>query len=223
MAGSSSSVSLGLVATLVVGALAACDDGEQDAVVGSGDVVSEERDVSGFREIRLEGSGRVEVDRGAAESLTVEADDNLLPLITTEVRGSRLVIGHEEAISPSRDVVYRIETIELDGVSIAGSADVVAPDLDCDTFTVSVAGSGSFDVGGSCDGLDVDIAGSGDVDAEDLAVARADVSIAGSGDVIVDASDELRVAITGSGDVVYVGDPATDIDIRGSGNVRRAP
>ncbi len=222
MAGNSSLVTAGLAAAMTVAALAACDD-EQDAVVGSGDVVSEERDVSGFREIRLEGSGRVEVDQGARESLTVEADDNLLPLITTEVRGSRLVIGNEEAISPSRDVVYRIEAIELDGVSIAGSADVVAPDVDCDTFSVSIAGSGSFDVGGSCDGLDVDIAGSGDVDAEDLAVTRADVSIAGSGDVIVDASDELRVAITGSGDVVYVGDPATDIDVRGSGNVRRAP
>ncbi len=222
MAGTIARVTMSLAAASLIGALAGCDD-EQDAVVGSGDVVSEERDVSGFREIRLEGSGRVMIDPGAVESLTIEADDNLLPLITTDVRGSRLVIGHEGTFSPSRDIVYRIEATELAGVAIAGSADVVAPGLDCDTFSVSVAGSGSFDVGGSCARLDVEIAGSGDVDGEDLTVSRADVSIAGSGDVIVDASDELHVSITGSGDVVYVGDPATDIDIRGSGNVRRAP
>jgi hypothetical protein len=212
-----------LVGALAVGAPAACDDDEQDAVVGSGTIVSDERDVSGFREIHLEGSGRVTVDQGADESLTIETDGNLLPLITTDVTGARLVIRHEEPISPSQDILYRIEATELDGVSIAGSADLVAPDLACDTFTASVAGAGSFDVGGACDRLDVQIAGSGDVDGEDLAVARADVTIAGSGDVIVDARDELHVSITGSGDVVYVGDPATDIDIQGSGNVRRAP
>lgn len=211
-----------VMAVGVMGALAGCGD-DPDAVRGSGTIETETREVSGFREISLEGSGDVVVDVGDSETLTVEADDNLLPLITTEVRGSRLVIEHEGSISPTRNIVYQVGAIEFDGVSIAGSANVVAPNVDCDTFSVSVAGSGTFDVDGACDALDVDIAGSGDVDAEGLLVSRAEVSIAGSGDVIVAATDELRVSIAGSGDVVYIGDPSTDIDIEGSGDVRQGP
>jgi hypothetical protein len=209
---------VGLV--LALGGFAACDD-DSDAVRGSGTIVTEERVVDGFREIHLEGSGDMMIDVGSVESLTVRADDNLLPLITSEVRGSRLVIEHEGAISPTEDIVYRIGAIEFEGVSITGSADVAATDVDCGTFSVSVAGSGSFDVDGACDELAVNIAGSGDFRGEGLLVSRAAVSIAGSGNVVVNASDELEVSIAGSGDVVYLGDPATDIDIQGSGEVRR--
>jgi hypothetical protein len=202
--------------------VAACDE-NTETVRGSGTIVTEAREVEGFSEIRLEGSGDVMVDVGDRESLSIEADDNLLELIDTEVRGSRLVIDHEGSLSPSTDIVYRVEAIDFDGVAIAGSADVVAPDVDCDIFSVSIAGSGSMEVDGSCEGIEIDIAGSGDIDAGGLLVDRAEVSIAGSGDVIVNADEGLRVSIAGSGNVVYLGDPATEIDVQGSGEVRRGP
>jgi hypothetical protein len=212
----------GVVAAVSVLApgVACGDDSDSDAVTGSGAVVEETREVSGFSDIDLRGSGDVIVEVGITESLTVEADDNLLDLISTDVRGSTLVIENERSMSPSVAIVYRIEAVDIDGISVAGSADVVAPDLDCDTFSVSVAGSASFDLDGACDALDIEIAGSGNVDTAGLMVERAEVSISGSGDVVVNASDELLVAIAGSGDVLYLGDPATDFDIQGSGSVR---
>lgn len=224
-AGQGRSVIRPLVAVaLLLGAVAACDDdGGTDAVRGSGTIVTEDRDVVGFSEVDLRGSGDVTITVGTNESLTIETDDNLLPLISTEVRGSSLVIENDRSISPSTPIVYRIEAIDFDGVSVAGSADVVAPNIDCGTFSVSIAGSGSLDLDGGCTMLDVEIAGSGDLDAEGLSVERADVSIAGAGDVVVDASDELQVSIAGSGNVVYLGDPETDVDIQGSGAVRSRP
>jgi hypothetical protein len=204
--------------------VAACESGsDSETVRGSGTIVTEAREVEGFDEIRLEGSGDVVVEIGDRESLTIETDDNLLQLIDTEVTGSRLVIDHEGSLNPTAGIVYRIEAIDFDGVTIAGSADVVASDVDCDTFSVTVAGSGSIELEGSCAVIDVDIAGSGDLDAGGLSVDRATVSIAGSGDVIVDAAEELQVSIAGSGNVVYLGDPATDIDVQGSGEVRQGP
>lgn len=207
----------------VVCLLAACSDLDDDAVSGSGTIVSEEREVSGFTELRLEGRGDVTVDVGDRESLTIETDDNLLELITTEVTGSRLVIRNERSIDPSDDVLIRIGAVDFEGVSIAGSADVAVPSLDCGTFTVSVTGSGDLDLDGRCDRLEVEIRGSGDLDAEDLVVETADIDIAGSGDVVVNATDDLLVSIAGSGDVEYLGDPATSIDVRGSGEVQRRP
>jgi hypothetical protein len=213
----------GLTVVLLIATAAGCEFNGDDMVRGSGDIVTEVREVSGFTEVRIEGSGDVIVDVGESESLTIEADDNLLELIATSVSGSRLVIEFDEPLRPSEAIVYRIGVIEFDKVTVAGSADVVAPNLACGTFSVSVAGSGSFDLGGTCDALDVSIAGSGDVDASELAVARADVSIAGSGDVLVNATDALDVSIAGSGEVEYLGEPAIEIDISGSGDVRKSP
>ena len=204
---------------VAVAALGACDD-DAVGVRGSGDLGSEERSVSGFERVELEGAGDLIIDVGGTESLTIEAEDNLLPLLRSDVRGSTLHLDTSESISPTKTITYTLGATMLEGVEIAGSGDVDAPNLQCSVFEAVVAGSGRFDLGGECDGIDVSINGSGDVDATDLAVATASITINGSGDVLLDVSDELRVTINGSGDVVYTGDPETDININGSGDVR---
>ena len=55
--------------------------------IGSGNVVKEERKVSSFNAIEVSGAFDVELVQGTAIAVTVEADDNLMDLIRTEVRG----------------------------------------------------------------------------------------------------------------------------------------
>lgn len=217
--GAARRVGFGLVVGLAL-AVAACDDGGT-GVRGSGTVVSEERDVSEFDRIALEGGGELSITVGDGESLLLSAEDNLLPLLTTEVRDGRLELSSSESISPTRPIVYTIEARELAGVSVTGSGDVVATGIECATFGLDVTGSGDVDLDGRCDRLEVAIAGSGDLDGAELEVAEASISITGSGDVVVNATDELMVRISGSGDVRYLGDPATDVDISGAGDVDR--
>ncbi|HWL48440.1 MAG TPA: DUF2807 domain-containing protein, partial [Acidimicrobiia bacterium] len=52
-------------------------------VEGSGNVITESREVSDFNEIVLGGSGRVMVEVTGTESLTIEAEDNIMPLLET--------------------------------------------------------------------------------------------------------------------------------------------
>ena len=177
--------------------------------------------MSGFDSVALDGSGSLIIDVGGADSLKIEAEDNLLPLLTSDVTDSTLKLSSSEPISPTKRITYTLGAAALEGVSISGSGDVVAPNLACGTFEAELSGFGTFDVGGACDGLDLSIAGDGEFDGEDLAVATASVSIDGSGNAIVNASDNLNVTINGSGDVEYLGDPATEIDINGSGAVHR--
>ena len=78
-----------LVAWIVVaGLVAGCGlftGGVERVVTGSGRVTSETRAVSGITRVALEGMGEVVIQEGAAESLTIEAEDNILPLITSAV------------------------------------------------------------------------------------------------------------------------------------------
>ena len=83
---------------------AACGS-DMDVIRGSGDVQAEERAVSDFDEILLEGGGSIVVDVSGTESLTIAADDNLLPLLTSDVVAGRLELRTRESIAPSRPIV----------------------------------------------------------------------------------------------------------------------
>jgi Putative auto-transporter adhesin, head GIN domain len=190
-------------------------------VRGSGNTVKETRDVTGFDEIVVGGSGDVTVEVTGTESLDVEAEDNILPLLTTEVVGGRLELGSTGSFTTTRGIHYTITAATLTGVTIRGSGSVVADGVDADSFAVRIEGSGDVTPTGTAASLTVQIDGSGNVNAFDLEATTVDVEINGSGSASVYAIQALDVQINGSGDVAYDGDPAVDESINGSGDVRR--
>ncbi len=206
---------------------------------GNGDVTSEEREVGEFTGVELDGEGNVEIEVGASPSLVIEAEDNLLPLLTSEVSSGVLVLGTTENIDPTRDIVYHVTMSGTDNLQVSGSGRIDAPSVTGETaaigvsgsgsvnvddvavtdLEVDVSGSGSVEVGGGAETLVVSISGSGSLDAESLTVATADVTIPGSGNVVVGVDDHLEVDISGSGSVEYLGSPQVESDISGSGSV----
>jgi Putative auto-transporter adhesin, head GIN domain len=206
---------------------------------GSGDLTSEARQIDEFTGVALEGEGRVEIEVGDPPALTVEAEDNLLPLLTSEVRDGVLILGTTREVDPTEEIVYHVTTIDVDRLQVSGSGRIDAPvvageavvigvngsgDVRVDVATahdmeVDISGSGSVEISGEADTLEVSISGSGSLDAETLRVMTADVTIPGSGDVVVEVADQLEVDISGSGTVEYLGSPEVDSNISGSGSV----
>lgn len=206
---------------------------------GSGNTTTETRDVDGFTEIVLEGSGEVNIEIGEAEALTIEAEDNLISRLSSDVENGRLVLGTTGSISPTRGIVYTITATELDGITVSGSGDVAVADATASTFTtnidgsgkvdlanltadrleVTISGSGDVDVTGTSDELFVEIPGSGDFDGVGLESSTGDVSISGSGVAVVNVADTLNATVSGSGDIEYLGSPAVSSTISGSGTI----
>ena len=187
--------------------------------VGSGDMITESRDVSGFDEIVLMTSGDVVIEVTGTESLEIEADDNVISLLTSEVVNGRLELGSSGSFSTTRGITYTITASELVGVTISGSGNIDISEIDTDSFQATVTGSGNIDPSGSSTSLEVTISGSGEFSGDDLESAIGDVTVSGSGEAVVNVTDDLMVRITGSGDVHYMGDPTIDQDISGSGGV----
>ncbi|MBI4928532.1 MAG: DUF2807 domain-containing protein [Anaerolineae bacterium] len=214
-----------------------------DRVSGSGNVISEDRDVSGFDRVSLEGAGELIIEQGTSESLTVEADDNLMEYIITEVSGDtlRLRIKPNLSLFGSNKIVYHLTVIDLNAIAISGSGKVTAETLDAkslklstsgsgkfiidqltaDSVEASTSGSGEFDLTGTASSVRVDINGSGKFLGGDLQAATGDVSISGSGQVTTWVTDSLEVRISGSGSVRYKGSPSINQSISGSGSVRK--
>jgi carbon monoxide dehydrogenase subunit G len=212
-------------------------------VSGSGNIKTEARAVSGFNGISLSIPANAEIVQGASEGVSIETDDNILPLIETVIEEGKLKIRFKDRnMSVSTKTlrmtinVKSIESLAVGGsgdlqaaklqvptlkASIAGSGDVRITNLDADTLIVSIAGSGNFSAGGKSNTLEGKIAGSGDMKTEKLAANNVKLSIAGSGDAKVWAKETLKISVAGSGDVAYYGDAKVTQSVAGSGSVKR--
>jgi hypothetical protein len=212
------------------------------AVKGNGVKRTESRNVSGFTGISMSVPGQLEVRLGPTESVTIEADENILPLIETTVSRGTLQIRtpRGQDIDPQvlRIVVQarQIDNLALAGsgtitgdglksaalkIDVGGSGDVNLQRADVDELGISVGGSGSVKLGGKARALRISVAGSGSIAAAALQADDARISIAGSGNATVSARTTLRVSIAGSGSVRYQGDPKLERSIAGSGEVQR--
>lgn len=209
---------IGMLITVV--ALTACDE-FGGGVRGSGTVVTESREVSGFSEIVLSGSGNVVVTVDGNESLTIEAEDNILPLLTTEVSKGRLELGAESAISPTQGIIYTISAAAMKGVTVSGSGVVVVTGIDEESFAVRISGSGNVEPSGTTSDLTVTVSGSGNYEGEGLGAAIGEVKVSGSGNALVNVIDVLDVTISGSGNIDYIGDPEVSSSISGSGDLNQ--
>ena len=219
--------------------------GEGHGVTGSGKEVDVARQVGAFSVLRLDSSVDVHARQGAANSVSVHADDNIEPLIETAIEGDALVVRTKKGASFSThhkvvvDVVFTTLTaaqqhgsgdLYIDKLAvpkfestIAGSGDLQIDNAQVGTFALSVAGSGDVAISGSADEARFGVAGSGDINARNFAAKRVSVSISGSGDAHVNATEALEAKVAGSGDVTYSGHPH-DVSRRvsGSGSIEAA-
>ena len=188
---------------------------------GSGTVRSESRDVHGFSSVQLAGSGDAVIQQTGSESLTIEAEENLLPLLTSEVSGGVLTLGTKPgaSINPTRPITYRVTMKDLRGLSVSGSGGATATEVKADALGVEVSGSGAITVTGTADSQQVRVTGSGDYRGAQLPSRIATVLVSGSGNAEVNVRDTLDAQVSGSGTVRYTGNPQVNKSVSGSGEV----
>jgi hypothetical protein len=152
-----------IFATLV---LSACSIGDVRTVRGSGDVVEETRAVSGVTGVNLATIGHLTIEVGDTESFRIEAEDNLMEYLETEVRSGKLRIGTQDKVNlhNTKPVNYYLTVTDLDTIEISSSGDIEAPDLEAERFSITIASSGNLEMGDfEGDALTVKISSSGDV------------------------------------------------------------
>ncbi len=211
---------------------------------GSGDLVEENRPVEDFTEVEFAALGNLKIEFGSRPSLTIEAEDNLIGLFITEVRGDTLLIDIKDGttIIPTEPINIALTVVALDRLSVSGAGDVDLAETESDHFRLSISGAGNVDVAGiEANRLDVGISGAGDMrieqgqvvdqeidisgagnyQARDVQSEMTDIQLSGLGSATIWATDVLDVSISGAGSVRYAGNPEIDMDISGVGSVSR--
>ncbi len=93
-------------------------DEPDTTIIGSGNVVTESRTVSGFAGVSLRGVARITIEQTGEETLTITAEDNVLPVLISEVRDGRLFLGPEENTSFElhEEIVYHVHVRNLSSI-----------------------------------------------------------------------------------------------------------
>jgi hypothetical protein len=210
---------------------------------GSGKIVTENRSVGDFTRIDMAVPAILTVRQGASPSLIIEGDDNLLPLIVTNVQNGDLIISYSRpCMRPSSPILIQATMQDIQGLTLLGSGEIDSSGIlsvyhldtqlvgsgtmnlsvNATTLNSTITGSGNEQLNGKAATHQIRIPGSGSVHAFGLNTDSTRIEIIGSGNADVNANSALIIQITGSGSVQYTGS-VSDIQqsITGSGSVKR--
>lgn len=211
---------------------------------GSGKIITETREVQDFLSISISYPAEVLIQQGKVESVKIEAEDNLLPQLSTEMENGTLVIKNKEAnwnkrVNPTKPVritvmvkdlrdldfssagTIRIEKLATDdlSVSISGTGSLTIEQLDTRKLDCRLSGAGSINAAGVADDLKLVISGVGSFDGTDLFSQTADARISGAGSATVHPKNDLSASISGTGSIRYFGSPTVSQHVSGLGSV----
>ena len=191
-----------------------------NSIKGSGNIVSEDRELTNFSSIKLLGSIDVTINYSDNYNCTVRGDDNLISFIKTEVVNNNLQISINKSYSTTEGLVVNVNAPEYNEVSISGSGDINIIDFNNETLSLNINGSGDITANGAVNTLIAKISGSGDIISTELKSKSVTITINGSGDAKIWASDSISAQINGSGNIEYYGNPINvKSKINGSGDI----
>src|SRR5512140_2597108 len=117
---------------------------------------TETRDVHDFSEVALQGVGElvIEQDPNGVESLTIEADSDILPRLSSRVDNGRLILGFdmpwyewlgwglEWLLTPNKTIRYHLKARTLNSIALSGAAEMTAGKLSAAAFSLLLGGTG---------------------------------------------------------------------------------
>lgn len=177
-------------------------------VKGSGNVVTETRDISGFKALDVSGVFNVEIVAQKEFSVQIEADDNLIPLIKTEVNDGVLEISTEERIKSSSKMTIRISAPDIEKIQASGVAKVSLTELKNAALKIDTSGASKVTVAGETRDLNIEVSGASKIEAANLNSVNADIEASGASKVSVNVTGDLKADCSGASKVTYGGTPA---------------
>jgi Putative auto-transporter adhesin, head GIN domain len=212
-------------------------------VKGEGAIVTETRNVTGFKGFESAVSADVFIKQSSTFKVTIVGQKNILDLMKTELKGDMLKITFEKGYNVSYKDQLKVyieapsfEKLSMSGsgnvkaenalsgskmdIGISGSGDFMLDNIKFSNVEFHISGSGNINVSGETEKVDFHVSGSGDIKASDLKAQTVECHVSGSGNINCNASKSLNALVSGSGDIRYKGKPESiKTKVSGSGDI----
>jgi hypothetical protein len=214
-----------LLVLLIIGS-SSCIISTHETIYGSGNVVSEERDIGEFTGLKVSSGIDVVIRQGNEISLELEADDNLHEVIITEVVDNTLKIDTRKNIRKAKSKKVFLVYEDLNRIRISSSGDVTGEntlqtdrldidlssagdlnlEVEAEKISCDISSAGDARLSGSTEILMASLSSAGDLHAYELMAKKADVSCSSAGDARIYASEEFNLRSSSAGSIYYKGE-----------------
>jgi len=210
--------------------------------------IAQERAVSNFNGVAINGSIKTIIKIGSQESLRFEGDQDAIAELITEVRSGVLTIknksnrGKWNLKSRNSQITAYITVKRLTSLTMSGSGSidvegvinaselsttlsgsgVIRASANVKTLNAVISGSGNLSLSGKANEAHITVGGSGNFRGTTLQAETASTTISGSGSIYISANRKLNAVVSGSGNVHYTGNAAVEKTVVGSGGVRKS-
>ena len=210
---------------------------------GNGNVVTEERTVNqDFDKVRGSSGFDVYLTEGSENKIVVEADENLLEFIETEISNGKLTIGSSKNIGRSKAKKVHVTYINLSSIEASSGADVIGKsviksekitldsssgaDLEVEVFTkelyAETSSGADIQVSGKATTVYANASSGSELNAKNLNSITCSAKASSGADIIVTVQDKITAKASSGGDVRYYGDPVSVTKKGGrSGSVKK--
>ncbi len=200
-----------------------------------------EREVSPFDKLELEGPFEIMLIQGSEESVFIDAPSDVNKQIITKVEGSTLRIFSVKDFRSKTKVLITVYFKNLRELDCSGAIDLTGMgpmkfetmlldasgacklkmELTASKLNVNISGAGNATFSGKVSSVNLDISGAGKYMASQLLAEDYDIDVSGTGNAEVNAAKQLHVDVSGTGNVRYTGDPKISKEISGTGQVSK--
>jgi hypothetical protein len=191
---------------------------------------SENRTVTSFNKLEVSGAASVKLNKGETVAVKVDAHEEDMAKIITEVKNNRLIVKTKGDIKHSFNVYVTFVT--LDQVDVTGASSVKGGDvLSADKLTLSstgastldlnitskelvseITGASSVSLNGTVSHHQSEVTGASSLKAQQLSSTSTDIRTTGASSAKVNVSKKIKAVANGASSIHYYGNPA-DADV----------
>lgn len=197
-------------------------------VHGSGKVITDNRKMPDFTKLDISGGFKVKLVQDSSLNVSINADDNLLKYIKTDVNGGKLTIKSRRNLCGSGEVTITIGVRNLEEIGASGAVDVTSNslirtkdlrfdlsgstkiDMELNAANVNTEGSGATEIflKGQATSHNVDMSGSSKIEALDFVVGKYNIETSGASHSKINVLNSLSVHSSGASEIQYRGNPS---------------
>jgi len=181
------------------------------------------------------------MEQGGSESVRIEAPQDIIPYITTEMVDGELQIELKQVRFISiHSINCYVSVKDLNVIKVSSSASVICENLKTENLSVEmassskgsltvdvtsldlkIASSANLTISGQADSQTIIVNSSGKLDASDLISKDCKIEVNSSGSANINVSENLDAKVHSSGTLNYKGNPKVNSDIASSGSLNQ--
>ena len=201
-------VSIFSILLLLAGCKNSSNINNPDSLNGSGNIITEQRNVSECSGLQIINVGSVYLTQDTVQSIRISADDNIMDKVITREEQGILVVGLENGSYSNISLKFYVSLKSVNKLLIEGaggiecSGPVTSGNLYC-----MINGAGKIQLKGEGESLNCIMNGAGSINAKDYNAKNCSAAVNGAGNCTVFVTGKLDASVNGAGRITYYGKP----------------